>query len=35
MANGLSDIREVDDFDSEFAKLDEVDLDSELEKYKS
>lgn len=35
MANGLSDIRAVDDFDSEFAKLDEVDLDAELEKYKS
>lgn len=35
MATGLSELRDVDDFDSEFAKLDEVDLDTELEKYKS
>ncbi|MGG7176807.1 PspA/IM30 family protein [Clostridium paraputrificum] len=35
LANGLGELREVDDFDSEFEKLDEIDLDSELEKYKS
>ena len=35
LANGLGELREVDDFASEFEKLDEVDLDSELEKYKS
>ena len=35
LAQGLGDLREVDDFDSEFAKLDDVDLDLELEKYKS
>ena len=35
LANGLSELRDLDDFDSEFEKLDEVDLDSELEKYKS
>lgn len=33
-AKGLEELRDVDDFDSEFEKLDEVDLDSELEKYK-
>lgn len=35
MANGLNELRDLDDFDSQFEKLDEVDLDSELEKYKS
>ena len=35
LAQGLGDLREVDDFDSEFAKLDDVDLDLELEKYRS
>ncbi|MDD6795216.1 MAG: PspA/IM30 family protein [Clostridiaceae bacterium] len=35
LAQGLNDLRDVDDFDSEFAKLDEVDLDAELEKYKN
>ncbi|MDS0528002.1 PspA/IM30 family protein [Clostridium sp. SHJSY1] len=35
MAQGLGDLREVDDFESEFAKLDDVDLDLELQKYKS
>lgn len=35
LAYGLGELREIDDFDSEFEKLDEVDLDSELEKYKS
>lgn len=35
LAQGLGELREVDDFDSEFAKLDSVDLDLELEKYKN
>lgn len=35
MANGLSELQDVDDFDSEFEKLNEVDLDAELEKYKN
>lgn len=35
LAHGLGELRDVDDFDSEFAKLDEVDLDAELAKYKS
>ena len=35
LAQGLGDLREVDDFDSEFEKLDDVDLDLELEKYRS
>jgi len=35
LAQGLGDLREVDDFDSEFEKLDAVDLDLELEKYRS
>ena len=35
VANGLGELRETDNFDSEFAKLDEVDLDLELEKYKT
>jgi len=35
LAQGLGELRDVDDFESEFAKLDDVDLDLELEKYKS
>ncbi|MBD7910667.1 MULTISPECIES: PspA/IM30 family protein [Clostridium] len=35
MAQGLGELREVDDFESEFAKLDNVDLDLELQKYKT
>ncbi|NSB17261.1 PspA/IM30 family protein [Clostridium beijerinckii] len=35
LAQGLSELRDLDDFDSEFKKLDEVDLDLELAKYKS
>ena len=35
LANGLADLNNVDDFDSEFAKLDSTDLDAELEKYKN
>lgn len=35
LANGMGELRDTDNFDSEFAKLDEVDLDLELEKYKS
>lgn len=35
LAQGLGDLRNVDDFDSEFEKLNEVDLDLELEKYKT
>ena len=35
LAQGLGDLRDVDDFDSEFEKLDDVDLDSELDKYRS
>lgn len=35
LAQGLGELRDIDDFDSEFAKLDEVDLDFELEKYKN
>lgn len=35
LAQGLGELRDVDDFDSEFEKLGEVDLDAELEKYKS
>jgi phage shock protein A len=34
VANGLGELRETDTLESEFAKLDEVDLDLELEKYK-
>lgn len=34
-AQGLGDLRNVDDFDSQFESLNEVDLDAELEKYKS
>ncbi|CUU45730.1 PspA/IM30 family protein [Clostridium beijerinckii] len=35
LAQGLGELRDLDDFDSEFKKLDEVDLDLELAKYKS
>ncbi|WP_297421445.1 PspA/IM30 family protein [Clostridium sp.] len=35
LAQGLGELRELDNFDSEFKKLDEVDLDAELAKYKS
>jgi phage shock protein A len=35
VASGLGELRDTDNFDSEFAKLDEVDLDLELEKYKT
>lgn len=35
LANGLSELRNVDTFESEFEALDTVDLDLELEKYKN
>ena len=35
LAAGLGELRDVDDFDSEFEKLDTTDLDLELEKYKN
>lgn len=35
LAKGLGELREIDDFDSEFEKLNELDLDAELEKYKN
>ena len=35
LAQGLGELRDVDDFDSEFEKLNELDLDAELEKYKN
>ncbi len=35
LAQGLGELKDLDSFDSEFAKLDEVDLDLELEKYKN
>lgn len=35
LASGLGDLRTVDDFDSEFEKLDTLDLDLELEKYRT
>lgn len=35
LATGLGELREVDDFESEFEKLDATDLDLELEKYKN
>lgn len=35
LAHGLGELREVDDFDSQFEALDSVDLDLELEKYKN
>jgi phage shock protein A len=34
LAEGLGDLREEDSLEKEFKKLDEVDLDKELEKYK-
>lgn len=34
-AEGLGELRDIDDFDKEFEKLDDVDLDLELEKYKN
>ena len=34
-AQGLGELRTGDDFDSQFEALNEVDLDTELEKYKS
>lgn len=34
-AQGLGELRTGDDFDSQFEALNEVDLDAELEKYKS
>ena len=34
-AQGLGELRNTDDFDSQFASLNEVDLDAELAKYKS
>ncbi|OSA92789.1 UNVERIFIED_ORG: phage shock protein A [Clostridium botulinum] len=33
-AKGLSELKDLDDFDSQFEKLNEVDLELELEKYK-
>ena len=35
LAKGLGELRDLDDFDSEFDKLDQVDLDAELSKYKN
>lgn len=35
MAQGLGELRETDTFESEFAALNELNLDAELEKYKS
>ncbi len=35
LAQGLGELRDLDNFDSEFEKLDQVDLDLELEKYKA
>ena len=35
MANGLGELKNIDDFDSEFEQLGDVDLDAELEKYKT
>ena len=35
LAQGLGELRDIDSFDSEFEKLNEVDLDLELEKYKN
>lgn len=34
-AQGLGELRTSDDFDSQFEALNEIDLDAELEKYKS
>ena len=35
LAQGLSELRDIDTFDSEFEALDTVDLDLELEKYRN
>lgn len=35
MANGLGELKDIDNLDSELEKLDTVDLDAELEKYKA
>lgn len=35
LAQGLGELRDLDNFDSEFEKLDDVDLDLELAKYKT
>lgn len=35
LAQGLGELRDLDNFDSEFDKLNDVDLDLELEKYKN
>ena len=35
LAQGLGELKDLDNFDSEFEKLDEVDLDLKLEKYKN
>lgn len=35
LAQGLGELSDLDDFDSEFEKLNELDLDAELEKYKN
>ena len=35
MANGLGELKNLDNLDSEFEELGDVDLDAELEKYKS
>ena len=35
LAQGLGELKDLDNFDSEFEKLDEVDLDLEREKYKN
>lgn len=35
LANGLGELRNTDDFESQFEALDTLDLDSELEKYKN
>lgn len=35
LAQGLGDLTQVDSFESEFDKLDEVDIDMELDKYRT
>lgn len=35
LANGLEDLKDIDTLDEEFNKLNEIDLDTELAKYKS
>lgn len=35
MAEGLKDLSDLDNMDKEFAELDKIDLDAELEKYKN